>query len=100
MNPHNETKIRPIPTVEGFKKMVDTVIEPATPDSIIKTLIDLILTTANTENDDLGPLAQAAARHAFTHSEAFETAFRSFAGWPESVPYAADRYIVEAVKEV
>lgn len=82
--------------------MVDQVVslEPGYNDKEIKAFIDIVMTPANPEDDHSWSLANAAARHAFTKSEAFERAYREFAGWPERSPYKADRYIVHARQEM
>lgn len=91
-----EPIIRAVPTTEGFKKMVDLLITPDRPEDEVKVFVDMILTTANPEDDHSWALATEAARHAFTKTEAFEHAFREFAGFPERPGYKADRYVITA----
>ncbi len=91
-----EPIIRPVPTIEGFKTMVDQLITPDRPEDEAKVFIDMILTTANPDDDHSWALANEAARHAFTKTEAFEQAFRNFAGFPDRPGYTADRYVITA----
>ncbi len=99
---NHEPIIRPVPTEERFRELVDVLIPPEAGynDTAVKAFIDIVLTVANPEDNYSWGLANAAARHAFIKSETFEQAFHSFANWPSRAPYKTDRYTVVAPKEV
>ena len=80
-NHNSASKLSPIK--EGYLKLVDALITPENADREAMAFIELVMTTANVEDDAIGPIAHAAARHAFMKTEAFERAFREFVGWPE-----------------
>jgi hypothetical protein len=90
--------IRPLPTAEGFKRNVDLVLGADPDDAQVRALVDLVLTPANAEDDRSWALANAAARHAFSKSEAFEEAFRKFADMPDGFALTAQRFVVEAAE--
>jgi hypothetical protein len=96
-----EPTIQPLPTEAEFLAMVDTVLEPGECDREARALIGLLMTVANPECDSVWYLATAAARHAFAKTNAFETAFREFAGYPErSRPKPRGPLIVHATEEM
>lgn len=101
MNTHtdpNEPIIRPLPTVRQFCEMVDTIISPETDfnDEQVAAYINTVLTLADELNPHTYSLAQAAARHAFTKTRAFEYAFDGYMRSAVSLPYEADRFVVTA----
>ncbi len=93
---NSEPLIRPLPTADEFRAMADVLVPPECGynDEAAKAYIDTVLTIANPEDDHSTHLANTAARHAFMKTEAFETAFREFAGIPERPGYVASRKIV------
>lgn len=84
--------IRPLPNEAGFKKAVDLVLGDTRCEAAIKSLVDMLLMTANAEDEHSWRLAQAAARHAFTKSEAFETEFCKFADAPGGFTTVANHF--------
>lgn len=96
----NEPIIRPLPTPERFKQLVDELITPEYADREVKAFIDIVLTVANSEDDTQWHLANEAARHAFSKTDAAEKAFRDFAGFPDRPGYVSDRYVIEARTEI
>lgn len=94
--PSREPLIRAMPDAETFRKHVDRLITPERADAESKVFIEMILTVANPEDDHSWHLANEAARHAFTKTEAFEAAFREYSGFPERTLMPAERYMVHA----
>lgn len=92
-----EPVIRPIPTIKQFTDMVDTIISPEVDcnDEQAGAFINIVLTLADETNPYTHSLAQAAARHAFSKTRAFELAFQGYAQSFDSVPYRADRFVVQ-----
>lgn len=92
--------IKPRPTVEAYRRLVDELITPENADREAKAFIELIMTTGNLEDDDIGLMVHVAARHAFIKTEAFERAFREFAGWPDVPPSSADETVLSTEREM
>lgn len=86
--------IRPLPNEAAFKKAVDLVLDDTPNEPAIKSLVDMLLMTANAEDETAWNLAQAAARHAFSRSDAFDQEFRKFADAPGGFVGVADRFAV------
>lgn len=78
-----EPVIRPLPSEKYFRELVDRLITPERADEEAAAFVEILMTCANAEDDGSWHLASAAARYAFTKTEAFETAFRAFAGYPD-----------------
>jgi len=76
---NREPVIRPLPTEEGFRRLVDQIVT----EENAKALAELILTPANLEDPQQADLALAAARHAFLVTPEFQAAFREWIGWPD-----------------
>lgn len=98
----NEPVIRALPTVEEFLKLADELVGPETGinDAQAAAYITTVLTIANPEDDHSVDLANSAARHVFAKTQAFEDAFRSYAGYPERPMIAADRMMITASREM
>lgn len=97
----NFPQIRPVPTAKQIVEKVDVFLHEDCTDAEAKEFIDVIFAVANPEDDTSWELTSVAVRHAFAKTEAFERAFREFAGFgDDQVPYMADRYIVSADKEM
>lgn len=92
---NNAPVIRPIPTAGQICKKVDVFLHEDCTDAEAKEFIDAIFAVANPEDDSSWELTTVMTRHAFAKTEAFERAFREFAGFgDDQVPYMADRYVV------
>ena len=98
----NEPIIKALPTAEQFLKLVDELVGPETMtnESQARAFITSILTVANPEDDYSWHLATTAARHAFAKTQAFEDAFREYAGFPERPMLPVDRMVISAAAEM
>lgn len=77
--------IRPLPTEYDIRHWVDTLITPERADIEAPLVAKLVLTVANADDDELYPLAVAAAKTAFLKTTAFQQAFEKFADLPGCV---------------
>jgi hypothetical protein len=91
--------IQQLPTEAAIKKMVDDLITPELADAEAKALIEILMAVSDPESDAQWALAEAAARHAFCKTTAFERAFRKFAGFPETESYSANRHFQTVEQE-
>lgn len=76
----SETKVTPLPTEIEIRRWVDTIITPEQADEQAVPLCALILMFANPEDEKTWHLANVAARHAFSKTDAFDEAFHGFTG--------------------
>lgn len=86
---NGEPTIKPLPSVNDIKSMAETLVQPewGYNDTAAKAYIDTVFAIANTEDEYQSRLANEAARHAFTKTEAFEKAFCDFAGRPAPMQF-------------
>jgi hypothetical protein len=73
-----------LPTEFDIRHWVENLITPENADTEAKLLAKLLLTVASPDDDELYPLAVAAAKHAFTKTTDFRAAFEEFAGLPDT----------------
>lgn len=99
---NNEPIIRAMPDAAEFNRMADVLVAPESGynDEQARAYINTVLTIANPEDDHSMHLANTSARHVFMKTEAFEQAFRSFAGYPERSTVKADRFVIHAPQEM
>jgi hypothetical protein len=83
-----------------IKASVDKIITPERADEEAKAFISIVLEVANWEDDRQWHLANVAAKHAFSKTDAFEEAFREFAGFPADRVYSPGLLIEEADAEM
>lgn len=73
------TTVTPLPTAEEFNRLVDELVAPDEGEKALP-FIQILQAMANPEDDESWALTQSMIRHAFTKTQAFEDAFRAFAG--------------------
>lgn len=100
MNEATEPIITKLPTVDEFVDLTDAVLDAGLGDERIASLIKLIMTPVNAEDDVQWELANAAARRAYARTEHFERSFFVFTRHPRYAPLCSEKITIASNKLV
>jgi len=97
----SEPIIKPLPSKKEFLAFADVLVSPECGynDEQARAFVKTVMTIANPEDDYSMDLANSAARHVFAKTEAFEQAFRDYAGM-QTFAHTVLPNVIEAEREV